>query len=137
VTDEKPHRRARARSVDSPEWPAFLAALEEALPFDVAARLHGLVPETIEDALKHDDDAREAVAAAKAKGEATMLREKRALQKSGERTGGYEWDLERLYPLRYRLPKQVETSGPNGGAQVVRHEITLADANELAKEPKR
>ena len=30
-----------------------------------------------------------------------------------------------------------ETSGPGGGAQVVRHEITLADAVELAKEPKR
>jgi hypothetical protein len=110
TASRKPHPRARARSVDHAEWPAFLEDLAQGLPFDVAARLHGMVPETIEDALKHDDEAKEAVSRAKARGEAMLLENHLALAKLGERTTGLEWRLERLYPKHWHQASKSEVS---------------------------
>lgn len=87
------------------------AEIERGMPVETACRLVEVWPSALQQRMAADPELAERIERARARAQKEMLVEHRQLAREGERTGGHEFLLSRLWPKQFAPPvKAVEQS---------------------------
>lgn len=119
----------------------IIAELERGRPLSTSIRLAGLSRSAVYELFERDEGLFERFEQARARGQVGYLDEARTLARRGERTGHYEFLLERLYPKDFRRPPTQHVGGDeDDGDKPIAHEVRMSIGDAIAgargEEPK-
>jgi hypothetical protein len=127
VTDQV-QPRARARTIEHPEYPALLDDLRAGAFFEVACAARGIVSRSVLAACEDDETAAAELAAARAEGVKARLA---ALELSDD-WKREAWLLERHTPKVFHLPTKVTgVKAEDGGAPITPATPTLDEMTKV------